>query len=304
MRVLNISSNDWSNYSYYNYRALKAVGVDVEGVKLYPHSFGYAEQHPVITREEMIKKINSGFDIIQVFNSDITMLPMLQNYKGKVIVYHTGTSYRRSFTEINSKFNPVVWKSIIALSEFENNGAKDAHYISVTVDADLMQPNFITPCKPYKFRHYPSNEEVKGTKDIVRMVQGLGIDFEYSGAILPHDESWKRILDCDIYVELFKPVLDGRQYGSFGTTAAEAAALGKVVVTQNLSPHVYENSYGDCPLILAKDEKDFIEKIKWLNALPEKQLLDLQQAHREWAVNKHSFKATGERLKKILEIEA
>lgn len=303
-RVLNISSNDWANYSYYNACSLRAVGVEVEGYKLMPHSFGYSEQHPVISKEDMIKKINSGYDIIQIFNSDIMMLHYLTNHKGKVVVYHTGSGYRASHKELNQRFNPVVNKSIIALGEFENLGAKNYTYISVAVDTDKLtaRQQSETINKPYKFLHCPSNAKVKGTDKILKMFAKAGMSLIIDTKILSHEESWRRMRNCDIYVELFNPEINGDKYGSFGTTAAEAAALGKVVVTQNLSKEVYEKYYGDCPLILAEDETDFIRKIKWLNALPEKQLLDLQQVHREWAVNKHSFHATGLKLKQALEI--
>lgn len=303
--VLNISSNDWANYSYYNSASLRAAGVDCIGLKLHPHSFGYADQHEVVMPNELQAIIQNGkFEIIQVFNSDWTMLNYLRGYKGKIVVYHTGTGYRNKAAEINSYFNPFVWKSIIALSEFENSGAKNWEYLSVAVDTYKMKPIDYPLSKPYRFLHVPSHANVKGSEQIKRMIASIGnINFKADLRRLDHEESWERMRHCDIYIELFKPVLDGRQYGSFGTTAAEAAALGKVVVTQNLGPHIYENAYGDCPLILAKDEQDFIQKIKWLNDLPEKKLRALQNAHRKWAVNKHSFKATGEKLKKILEIE-
>lgn len=303
-RVLNISSNDWANYSYYNARSLQAVGIEVEGYKLMPHSFGYAEAHPVISKEDMIRKINSGYDIIQIFNSDIMMLHYLTNHKGKVVVYHTGSGYRASHIELNKRFNPVVDKSIIALGEFENLGAKNHSYISVAVDTDKMQPQPKIAMKPYKFLHCPSSPKVKGTDKILKMFAKAHMSLSVKTELLSHEQSWQRMRDCDIYVELFNPEINGDKYGSFGTTAAEAAALGKVVVTQNLSKEVYEKYYGDCPLILAEDESDFIKKIKWLNDLTETELKKLQQAHREWAVEKHSFEATGKRLIKILKPEA
>ena len=40
MKVLNISTNDWANYSYSNAVALRSVGVKCDGLKIYPHSFG------------------------------------------------------------------------------------------------------------------------------------------------------------------------------------------------------------------------------------------------------------------------
>ncbi|MBP9725659.1 MAG: glycosyltransferase [Bacteroidia bacterium] len=300
--VLNISSNDWANYSYYNCASLNAAGIDCIGLKLHPHSFGYKEQHEVVTPTEMAAIIRTGsFKIIQVFNSDWTMLNYLQGFKGRVVVYHTGTGYRNNSDKLNAKFTGV-WKSIIALSEFEYSGAKNAEYLSVAVDVEKMQPEFTEVEKPYRFLHVPSHANVKGTEQIKKMFKAAKINIRCDVTRLDHEASWARMRNCDIYVELFKPILDERPYGSFGTTAAEAAALGKIVVTQNLNSGLYERTYGDCPLILAKDEQDFVQKIKWLNSLPEKEILHLQQAHRDWAVNKHSFKATGERLKQILEL--
>lgn len=302
-RVLNISSNDWANYSYYNLCSLKAAGVDVYGVKLMPHSFGYREAHPVVRKEEMQRLINTGgYDIIQVFNSDVTMLHFLRSYRGKVVVYHTGSSYRASSQRINAVFNPIIWKSVIALGEFDVLGAKDHNFVSVAVDTDRLVPKWNILKKPYKFLHCPSNDKVKGTDRILKMFAKAHLSVTVDRNIIPHEESWKRMCDCDIYVELFNPAINGDKYGSFGTTAAEAAALGKVVVTQNLSREVYQKHYGDSPLILAEDESDFIEKIKWLNRLPEEELLNLQKAHRDWAAQKHSFRATGNRIKQILEL--
>jgi len=299
--VLNISSNDWANYSYYNCASLNAAGIDCIGLKLHPHSFGYKEQHEVITPNEMAAIIRNGkFEIIQVFNSDWTMLNYLQGFKGKVVVYHTGTGYRNNSDKLNLKFNSV-WKSIIALSEFESL-IKEKEYLSVAVDTEKMQPEYTQVEKPYRFLHVPSHANVKGTEQIKKMFKQAKINIRCDVTRLDHEASWQRMRNCDIYVELFKPILDERPYGSFGTTAAEAAALGKIVVTQNLNAGLYENTYGDCPLILAKDEHDFVKKINWLNGLPEKKIIDLQKKHREWAVNKHSFYATGQRLRKILEI--
>jgi glycosyltransferase involved in cell wall biosynthesis len=301
--VLNISSNDWANYSYYNSESLRAAGVKVDGFKFHPHSFGYANQHPIISPTEMHGLINSGkYDIVQLFNSDVSMLNYVNGFRGKLVVYHTGSGYRSNFDALNRSFNPKVWKSIIALGEFENLGAKEANYVSVAVDTDDLTPDLKLPQRPYRFIHCPSNPNVKGTNAIMRMMSQTDAQFRSFINVVDYQKHKQRYRECDVYVELFNPAIDGRPYGSFGTTAAEAASMGKVVVTQNLYADFYEREYGDCPLILARTEQEFIDKIKWLNLLEPSEMLKLQEAHRKWAVNKHSFKATGERIKKILEI--
>ena len=122
----------------------------------------------------------------------------------------------------------------------------------------------------------------------MRMMSQTDAQFRSFVNVVDYQNHKQRYRECDVYVELFNHAIDGRPYGSFGTTAAEAAAMGKVVVTQNLYADFYEREYGDCPLILARTEPS--------------EMMKLQEAHRQWAVNKHSFKATGERIKKILEI--
>lgn len=301
MKVLNISSNDWANYSYSNMTALRAVGVHADGLKIHPHGFGYEQQHPLATRQQIAEAIPK-YDIVQIFNSDVLMLELTRGFKGKLLVYHTGTGYREKPKEHNERFNPVVWKTCIAHGEFAGQGAKNEVYIDRAVDTDKIKPVYNNLEKPYKFLHCPSSAKVKGTQAIQRMMEEVGANFKADTRILSHDESIERMKDCDIYVELFSPEVNGKKYGHFGVTAIEAAAMCKVVVTQNLSVDVYEKNYGSCPLILAKDEDDFKAKIKWLMNLEPLELRELQHAHRKWAVEKHSFKAMGEKLKRILEI--
>lgn len=303
LSVLSISTNDWANYSYDNSRALLAAGVNVVGLKNFNHSFGYEGQHPVVTREQMREEVSSGkYNVLQIFNSDVTMLEFARGFSGKVVVYHTGSGYRMKYKTLNPQFNPVVHQSIIALGEFAGLGAKNEVYVSVAVDTDKIKAKIEEPLKRYTFLHCPSNPDVKGTNNILKMTKDIrGLSFRHDTKILPHQKSIERMKQCDIYIELFKPKLGNDKYGSFGTTAVEAAALGKVVVTQNLSAHVYEKYYGECPLFLAVDEQDFVKKIQQLLRMKPEELLTLQQQHRNWAVEKHSYEATGQRLKQILE---
>lgn len=299
-RILNVTSNDWANHAYHNYRSLKAVGVEVHGCKIYPHSFGYENQLPIVSKQAMEDTIRRGcYDVVQVFNSDPLVPILMKGYEGKVVVHHTGSRYRNSPSELNKIFNPIAWKTIHCHSEFFGLGAINENLVTVTIDVDKFTPDYSTG-KEYTFAHYPSNPEVKGTETIKRIAGNEGVDFKYSAKRVDHEENIERMKDCDIYIELYNPTINGKPYGHFGNTALEAAAMGKVVITQNLTPEVYQKEYGDCPMFLAKDEKHLGEIIRNLNSLDVDEMVKLKKTHREWVESKHSFKAQGERLKRIL----
>jgi hypothetical protein len=279
---------------------LKAAGVDVDGCKIYPHSFGYTEQLPIVTKDEMKHKIfNGGYDVIQIFNSDPLVPILMQGYKGKVVIHHTGTRYRENPSELNRIFNPIVWKTIHCHSEFFGLGAINENLVTVTIDVDKFTPNYDTN-KEFVFAHYPSNPEVKGTKTIKRIADLTGINFKYSAQRVNHEDNIARMHDCDVYIELHNPTINGKKYGHFGNTALEAAAMGKVVITQNLTPEIYEREYGECPMFLARDEMHLAYILNHINSLSVDEMVELKKEHRKWVQEKHSFKAQGERLKRIL----
>ena len=299
LSVLNILTADWANYAQDNCAALNAAGVKCIGMKLVTHSFGYDKQLPVVTRDQMLKEVNSGrHNIIQIFNSDATMIALVKDFKGKVVVYHTGSNFRMKHKVLNHLFNPIVTKSIIALGEFATLGAKNSEYISVAVN---VRPERIVKKQSLKFLHCPSNADVKGTSTIVRLMKNIPCDFTSDTKILQYQDNLERMKSCDVYIELLNPQINGDKYGSFGTTAVEAAMLGKIVVTQNLSSDVYAATYGQSPLVLVKDEQGFVEKINWLLSLTPEEIFELKKEHQKWSITKHSYLATGKRLKKILD---
>jgi glycosyltransferase involved in cell wall biosynthesis len=199
-------------------------------------------------------------------------------------------------------FNPIVHKTVIALGEFAGYGAKNETYIVGAIDTDKLISSGIKPKRPYIAGHYPSNSLVKGTETINKIAGNIkGIKYLCSVEKVTYEEQLKRMAVCDIYIELFNPVLNGEKYGSFGISALEAAAMGKIVVTQNLSHKVYKENYGYCPLILCETENDLREKLELLGSMKPNEIKHLQDKTREWVVKNHSYKATGERiLKNIL----
>lgn len=299
MKVLNISTSDYANFAHDNANALRSVGVHCDDIKVKEHYLNYQSQSRIVKLNQ-IGLIAKDYDLIQIFHSSIQCLDQVKNLGKKLVVYHTGSNYRSEHEAINNAFNPFVEVSFIALCEFSGLGSKNEKYI---VGATKTDVSTLRKTKhPYIFAHYPSDAEIKGTKEILSMILKTngGFNFHYSTDLVDYDNQRKRIGECDVYIELFKPILNGNQYGSWGITALEAASMGKVVVTQNLNNNVYQREYGDCPFTLAKNQKDFINKINYLLSLSNDEMILLQKKTFDWVNNNHSYLATGNRIKSIL----
>jgi len=161
-------------------------------------------------------------------------------------------------------------------------GMKNETYIATAINTDKFKPIEKTVKNPYLIAHYPSNEIVKGTAKIVEMLQKIeGANFTLNTDRVNHKAQIERMQGCDIYVELFAPTQRGKEYGCFGVTAFEAAALGKIVFTNNLNQKVYSDAYGDCALVIANTELNFIQKMKWILGLNEKEIVTLQEQSRD-----------------------
>ncbi len=300
MTVLNLCRDDWANFMFDITQAMKSVGIVCDAAKQNAHVFNYKKECAVLAYEQILREIKTH-DVIQLFHSDHTFLPVCKKLNKPVIVWHAGSTYRRQPEIVNGIFNDYVQKSVIALGELTGLGAKNEVYCVGAVDAGA-EP-VLKVHRPYMFAHYPSNAEVKGTEDIVRMMTACMngkriIEFKHDVTLVDALAQRERMMNCDVYVELFKPLLDGKQYGSFGMTALEAAALGKIGITQNLCQSVYEKNYGDCQLLLANTTEDFVSHVINIAFSTEEAIMRQQKRTREWLVEKHSYQATGEYIKK------
>jgi glycosyltransferase involved in cell wall biosynthesis len=305
MKIVNVCKDDWTNFSFDNARSLQAVGVSCAAVKLNKHLFNYKEEAEVISTSEIAARISDA-DIVQLFHSDTTFVNECKKQKKRTIVYHAGSYYRDNFTQLNSVFNSFVDKSVIALGEFAGLGAKNEVYIVGAIDTEKFSAIDIVQQRPYLFAHFPSNAKVKGTDKIVQMMTNLHAHeslsvFSYSTSQIDYQKQIDRMKHCHVYIELFNPSLNGRKYGSFGITALEAAAMGKVVVTMNLSSEIYEKNYGKCLLAISNTEKEFANTIISLQFLDIDCMTTMRHLTRQWVIKNHSYKATGEYiLKNIL----
>ena len=294
MKVLNLSSNDYANFSHLNADALRSVGVSCLDWTTNLHPFGYDKQSEKVSYSH-IEKNYKNFDVIQVFHSCPTIYKIVKDHPN-VIIYHTGSRYRESKETYDELFKG---RTIVT---------DQCEFLLHNHEFIYLAPH--TTLKPVEKRkdgklilgHFPSNPRVKGTDDIRRLLAPFEDDFEIriDEAILPHEENLKRIAECHIYVELFKPELNGKPYGCFGVTAFEATALGCLVVTNNINPDAYEWAYGYQPFLTPNTEQKFINTIISLGQDREMYDIAVETFHRGF-YQKHGITEAGLRIKKIID---
>jgi len=100
---------------------------------------------------------------------------------------------------------------------------------------------------------------------------------------------------------MFNPMQGKRKYGEWGMTTLEAAALGKIVVTNFLSIDRYKIEYGECPLFVCNTLEQLEKNILYLSKMNKEEILEKKKETRAWVEKFHSYKAVGERLKGFYE---
>ena len=295
-RVLNLASNDYANMSHNNARALRSIGVDCFDYVLNSHPFGYESQSDIVTREEIISMVNK-FDVIQIFHSCSIILNLVKigKFSGKLVVYHSGSRYREEPDKFNKIFKEVD-VVITDQTEFIKLCDNEIHYLAPHID---LEPTEKRKGGKLIIGHYPSNSDVKGTEDIKTMLEPFKNDFEIriDTNIIPHEDNLKRIAECHIYIELFKPELNGKQYGCFGVTAFEATSLGCLVITNDLNMDVYHSAYGLSPFQIANTKESFVETLTLLKEFNTETIKDLQEYDFR---NNHSIESTGKRILELI----
>lgn len=285
------SSHDYSNLLHNQANALRSIGVDAVDVTLHRHELKYPTQSRVVSRQTL-SQLTREAELVIIGHSCPVILSL--NKCRKYAVYHSGTRYR----ERPEHFNKLFRGAFLTLSDQTEFMSLGNHkYIVSAIDPALYQP---TSRKPGKLiiGHFPSNPEVKGTADIIRMLEPFKNDFEIriDTKVLPYEKNLQRIREVDIYIELFKPELDGKPYGCFGVTALEATMMGKTVITQDLEYNSHNNVYQSHPFYCATSESTFSGVFEWIK---ENGLLLPEQVH-EKAAKRYSPQATGNLLMKYL----
>lgn len=291
--ILLASSVDYANLMHNQANALRSIGVDCIDVTLSAHTFNYPSQSKVVSRETL-KTLTQEARHVVIGHSCPTIFNL--NMNPSFSVYHTGTRYRESPKYFNELFQSAK-RSLSDQSEFMRLGKMD--YIVSAIDPAIYKPKPIG--SKLIIGHFPSNPEVKGTNEIVEMLKPFRDQFEIRIGLnkVSHAEQIKRMQECDVIIELFKPTLNGKDYGCFGVTALEGAMMGKLVITQDLEDRTYKEAYGKHPFITVKNQFQFNKALETtLEFWNEDRSIGVHNDAKE----SHSFEATGRRLMELLRL--
>jgi hypothetical protein len=293
MRVLNISSVDYANMAHENANALRAVGVDCDDFTNSSHVFQYKSAS---TRVDLsyIKEHYKEYDVIQLFHSCPVLYTIVYDHPN-VIVYHTGTRYRQDKQRYDKLFNGRDIFTDQCEFLLHNESFKYiAPHVTLTKKIKPLGSKL-------RIAHYPSNYISKGTKDIQLMLRQFNevFNIDINTNKEPHDINLRRIAQCDIYIELFKPDQDGKPYGCFGVTAFEATALGCLVITNNVNRKAYEDVYGSHSFLIPNTKQEFVNMIASL-AEQRNTFEYIRDTMHTGFMDKHGIIPTGNRIKQLI----
>jgi len=285
MRVLNLSTNDYANMAHENANALRSIGVDCKDYKIYRHNFCYESESHNVTSDQIIK-FCKNYDVVQIFHTDKELLRLcrLGNAK-RIVMYHTGTRYRQESAMYDKLCHGLL--QITDQCEFVNGN--NMHYLAPHVNFSNVPKNN----SKLVVGHYPSNPINKGTDKVIELLAPYHKDFDIriDSKIVPHKFNIQRMSECDIYVEMFCLEQDNKPFGCHGVTAFDAAALGSIVVTNNINESAYTDVYGDYPFLIANTESKF----KSIFEMLKKKTISLPSVFEN-----HNIKSTGKRILKLI----
>lgn len=326
MKVLMLAVDDWANTGWRFSRCLKLLGYEVEAFKRNKHVFGYTEQWDtldILARRPVYKSLTQvvqapelkgymeEFDVIHFIASSFidTGLDLTKKF---VVVNHGGSGYRNHSERVSAFFNQFVDASLIQCPDLLNLGAKNEHLIYYPVDVNFIRPTFNRIDKKLVVGHFPSTAIVKGTKEILKVVDMFEDKINYVGIRDLNDKKnrleWKdnlvRVSKCDVIIETMNTELilytdiNGRKIksGEWGNTALEAAASGKIVITNTISKHIYEKEYGELPLLIANNGEQLKQRLEEVISMSKEEIMSLKHKMRQWAEDNHSLEATAKRL--------
>ena len=332
--VLMLAVADSSNSGYKQYQCLKHLGFNVVFLKGMPHSFEYPNQAPLHPSLNVPMShwrhgfMVSAFDLkplaekasVIYLHASMFIDVGVDLREKFVVVNHQGSTYRKHSELVNHVFNQIADKTIV-YTDLMNMGCDNEVLFYRPVDTEELQPVYEPQGEKLIIGHFPSTPANKGTDKILRVMERLKADptvadkFEYVGIseVIPWSSkvaegdprkywvNWKRQMDryraCDVIIETLQLELHGREFGCWGNTAIEAAALGKIVITNSLTPDVYKREFGvKEELNLANNEQELEQTLRNLFSLSPEEILNKKKKTRAWIDKYHSIDAGAEQL--------
>lgn len=299
---------------------LRSVDVNAIAIIHKPFHPRFETEFPPLYDPITVRGMAETADVIVWMHS--LLYPPLEKMleKRKCVVFHGGTRYRKSYKNINARFNSRVRLSLVQTGELLGRGAKNEHWFLPPVDTKFLKPNYsFEQDDKLVIGHFSSHlgigsakkiRTIKGTSEIIKVIESLrrsklSKDFDYrmhGKVILPWEENLARMSKCDVYIESLSQALTGKNRHDWSITALEACALGCITMTNFLFEKQYLKEYGEHGLIVANTADELETLLTVLLHKDREELLELKQKARQWVEEMHSYKAVGERLKTVLEI--
>ncbi len=314
--VLHVCKWDWANTGYRFVKCMQMVGLNVIALKGIKHDYDYSDQigvipqlggtvyyrHPITIMAPELRPLAESARVIHFHASTFVDMGIDLTQK-KVVVQHGGSTYRKAPDDCDKVFNQFASVTIMQFPMYMVHNPNNPVLVYYPVDTDLIQPDFSRKGR-LRIGHFPSTGSAKGTEDIEKVccslsrLPGYKDRFEYTvdKTNLPWSQHIDRMRQYDIIIETVKEVYHGQRFGEWGNTALEAAALGKVVVTNCHSSELYRREYGDCALQIANDRPQLMDTLKRLISMDDADIGRLAQETRQWVEEKHGMKPTADRL--------
>jgi hypothetical protein len=302
MKVVFICIHDWANECYTISKALNQVGVESRTFIKIINPNDYPEHGTGFHKIGMFKKYIEDADVIVYGFSDYFELGFDIPKNTVVGVLHGGSKYRQFADEMNKIFNPIV-DITLSGSDMCGLGAKNEVCVFSAVDDEYIQPKYkdFETSRKRVVGHYPSGN--KGYDIILPVIEKLRneIDFifNYSHSRVKFTNQIYRISECDIYIENIREEQRGIKLTTFGRTALEAAALGKVICTRFLDIDLYKSMFGECPVQVCNTAKELEIKLRYLLTCSPVEFINLQKETRKWIEKYHGLEPMGLKWKEI-----
>ena len=313
MRVLLLTYDDFANVAFEFTEALKSVGVDAFGMKYRPHPFNYYQELPIRESPMELAGLIRGFDHIIYLQSillDTSAIPKDYKYI-KIFLFVGDHEYRKDHKRVLQHY-PKIRKVFYQTGDLAGKSKLPEEWLLPAINTDLIQTKW-TPSTdfPITIGHLPRDPGHKGSGIINYVMYKLVQDKKLAPKFVykyteNQQKDWpdhiERMDQCDVYIESQAYTLSSKPLGEFGVTALECCSLSKATITCFNSHKKYEHEFKNTsPIIPANSPEQLEHQLRTLLSLPIEEIHKIQQQSRDWVVKYHSRKATGARLKQLLE---
>jgi hypothetical protein len=304
--VLFVAIDDWANVGALCAKACRSVGLKSKAVARRIHEFHYPTKPELWRSVEDLQALCDQSRAIVFMHSTFISAVRLNRETQRVAVFHGGSAYRRRPWKIAQALFDKVDLSFVQDGTLFGFGGKNETLLIPPVDDEYFVPRY-SPLHTLANRivvgNYPRatghGYVMKGARVVVNAVRPHVLNgsciFKQSTTVVPWIQQLSRVNEVDVYVEKM-----GLEVREWGLAALEAAALGKVVVTNCEHPEEYEKVYGKTPFIIANSPDELRERVGEIVALPPAKIRKLQEETRTWVIRNHGMEATGYYLEQAL----